>query len=307
IEHHAVLHACQALEKQGHEVTYLPADEHAMINPKDLRAAMKENTALVSIMHANNEVGTIAPIKALAAIAHDHGALFHTDAVQTTGHIALNVEELGIDLLSISAHKFGGPKGVGALYIRKGTKVSSFIQGGAQEKNMRAGTENVAGIVGMCKALELAVGGAVPGAPLHGKISPTSVGDNAHIVPSNQIQLRDYAINRILTEIPNTTLYGHPTERLPNNINIGFEYIEGESLLLMLDAKGICASSGSACTSGALDPSHVLLAMGVPHEKAHGSLRLTLGLDTTKADIDYVIDELKPIVARLRAMSPLGH
>jgi len=287
IEHHAILHTCKKLEKEGFEVTYLPVDEFGLVKPKDLRTAIKKETLLVSIMHANNEVGTIQPIKTLAAITHDGDALFHTDAVQTVGHIPVNVEELGVDMLSLAAHKFGGPKGVGALYARRGTKITPFVEGGGQERNMRAGTENVAGIIGLCKALELAV-----------KEQESEI--------KRLTELRDYAINEIL-KIPNTTLYGHSVERIPNNVNIGFEYIEGESLLLMLDSKGICASSGSACTSGSLDPSHVLLAMGVPHEKAHGSLRLTLGIDTTKEDIDYVIGELAPIIKKLREMSPLGH
>ena len=287
VEHHAILHTFGALEKDGYEVTYLPVDEFGMVNPKDLRAAIRPDTALISIMHANNEVGTIEPIKTLAAIAHDNNILFHCDAVQSVGHIPMNVQEMGADLLSISGHKFNGPKGVGVLYAKKGTRLEPFIDGGGQERGLRAGTENVAGIVGLSKALELAV----------------SEQENEG---KRLTELRDYAISAIL-KIPHTKLNGHPTDRLPNNINIGFEFIEGESLLLMLDSKSVCASSGSACTSGSLDPSHVLLAMGIPHEKAHGSLRLTLGIDTTKADLDYVIGELTPIVERLRAMSPLGH
>ena len=286
IEHHAVLDACGALEKQGFRITYLPVDRNGLVAPEVLAGAMREDTVLVSIMAANNEIGTIQPIKELAAIAKGHGALFHTDAVQSAGAIPLNVAELGVDMLNISAHKFYGPKGVGALYIKKGVKIDRFMHGGAQERGRRAGTENVAGIVGLAEALRIAVSD----------------------MDKNRVKLcalRDRTIREIIEKIPHTILNGHPVQRLPNNVNFAFRFIEGESLLLMLDMKGIGASSGSACTSGSLDPSHVLLAIGLPHEIAHGSLRLTFGVDNNDADVDYLLETLPPIVNRLREMSPL--
>ncbi|MCL2059455.1 MAG: cysteine desulfurase NifS [Oscillospiraceae bacterium] len=286
IEHHAVLDVFKMLEKQGFRVTYLPVDEHGLVRPEVLSAAMRDDTSLVSIMAANNEIGTVQPIKELAAIAKSRGALFHTDAVQAAGAAPLDVEDLGVDMLTISAHKFYGPKGVGALYIRSGAKVDRFIHGGAQERARRAGTENVAGIVGLAAALGAAVADM----------------DNNN---KKLIALRDRAIREIMERIPHTVLNGHPDRRLPNNVNVAFRFIEGESMLLLLDMKGIGASSGSACTSGSLDPSHVLLAIGLPHETAHGSLRLTFGLDNTDEDVDYLLEVLPPIVERLRDMSPL--
>lgn len=286
IEHHAILHTAEYLEKRGFEITYLPVDEDGRVSPADLEAAMRPDTILVSIMFANNEIGTIEPIVELAKVAHDHGALFHTDAVQAFGHIPIDVNEMGIDLLSASAHKVYGPKGTGLLYIRKGVKTKAFIHGGQQERGLRAGTENVAGIVGFASATELALAEQEEEA-------------------ARLAELRDYAIGRIEREIPYSRLNGHRTERLPNNVNFSFEFIEGEGMLLQLAFKGISASSGSACTSGSLDPSHVLLAIGLPHEIAHGSLRLTLGRETTRDDIDFAIDSLKGTIDNLRAMSPL--
>ena len=286
IEHHAILHTGEYLEGRGFEVTYLDVDENGLVRPEEVEAAIRPDTILISVMFANNEIGTIEPIKEIGRIAHEHGVLFHTDAVQAFGQVPIDVDELGIDMLSASGHKLNGPKGIGFLYIRKGVKIRSFIHGGAQERKRRAGTENVPGIIGLGKAVERAVA--------------TMTERSA-----KEIELRDYLIGRVLEEIPYCRLNGDPVDRLPNNANFSFEFIEGESLLIMLDMKGICASSGSACTSGSLDPSHVLLAIGLPHEIAHGSLRLTLGEETTREDIDYVVDSLKEIVARLREMSPL--
>lgn len=285
VEHHAVLHTCEHLQKQGYDVTYLPVDEYGRVTAEQVREALREDTILVTIMFANNEVGTVMPIPEIAAVCHEKGVLFHTDAVQAIGHVPVDVKAMGIDMLSLSAHKFHGPKGVGALYCRKGIKLPSYIMGGAQEKGRRAGTENVAGIVGLGAAIKLAC-------------------DNLSENAAKMTILRD-RLMRGLAEIPEVKLNGHPTERLPNNVNYSMKYIEGESILLKLDLSGIAASSGSACTSGSLDPSHVLLAMGLPHEIAHGSVRLTLGDDTTQEDIDYTIEQLKEIVAYLRAMSPL--
>ncbi len=286
IEHHAVLHTCEWLEKQGFEVTYLDVDENGVVTPETLKAAIRPDTILVSIMAANNEIGTIEPIAELGKIAHEAGALFHTDAVQAYCHIPINVDEMNIDMLSASGHKINGPKGIGIMYIRKGVKIRSFIHGGAQERNRRAGTHNVPGIVGMGKAVELAV------ADMDNRIK-------------YETELRDYLIERVLKEIPYSRLNGHRTDRLPNNTNFCFRFIEGESMLILLDQNGICGSSGSACTSGSLDPSHVLLAIGLPHEIAHGSLRLTLSEKITKEDIDYTVDKLVKIIERLRSMSPL--
>lgn len=286
IEHHGLLHTCEYLEKQGFEVTYLDVDSEGFINLEELKNAITDKTTLVSIMFANNEIGTIQPIKEIGEICRERKVFFHTDAVQAVGHVPVDVKEMNIDLLSLAAHKFYGPKGVGALYVRKGIKIHNLIHGGAQERNRRAGTENVAGIVGLSKALELAVD---------------------HMEENNKklIGLRDKLINGLL-KIPYTKLNGPVGDsRLPGNVNIGFEFIEGESILLMLDAKGICASSGSACTSGSLDPSHVLLAIGLPHEKAHGSLRLSLGDANTEEEIDYVLEVIPDIINRLREMSPL--
>lgn len=286
IEHHAVLHTCQYLEKQGYEVTYLDVDEHGLISLRDLQSAIRPDTILISIMAANNEIGTIEPLAEIGKIAREHDILFHTDAVQAYGHIPIQVDEMNIDLLSASGHKLNGPKGVGILYIRKGVKIRSFLHGGAQERNRRAGTLHVPGIVGFGKAAEIA--------------------RNTMVERREQVmQLREHLIDHVLSEIPYTKLNGHRTERLPNNVNFCFRFIEGESLLILLDQLGICASSGSACTSGALDPSHVLLAIGLPHEIAHGSLRLTLSEENTKEEVDFVVDELKKIVERLRHMSPL--
>ena len=286
IEHHAVLNTAEWLEKNGYEVTYLPVDAEGMVNPLDLRAAMRPDTVLVSIIMANNEIGTIQPISELAAIAHENGALFHTDAVQALAHIPIDVQEMGIDMLSAAAHKFHGPKGVGFLYIKKGIKTRSFIHGGAQENKRRAGTENVPGIIGMAAALDIAI---------------ASMDERA----KKDRALRDVLIDRVLEEIPNSRLNGHRYQRLPNNANFSFEFIEGESLILSLDQMGVIASTGSACASGSLDPSHVLLAIGLPHEIAHGSLRLTVGDNTELADIEYTIDAIKTVVTRLREMSPL--
>lgn len=286
IEHHAILHTCEYLEKRGYEVTYLDVDENGLVDPADVEKAIREDTILVSIMYANNEIGSIQPIREIGEITHRHGVLFHTDAVQAFCQVPINVDECHIDMLSASGHKLNGPKGIGFLYIRKGVKIRSFIHGGAQERKRRAGTENVPGIVGLGKAVELASG---------------SMAERAE----KERELRDYLISRIEKEIPYCRLNGDREKRLPNNVNFSFRFIEGESMLIMLDMKGICASSGSACTSGSLDPSHVLLAIGLPHEIAHGSLRMTLGADTTEEELDYVADSLKEIVARLRDMSPL--
>lgn len=286
IEHHAVIHTCEYLERNGFDVTYLDVDEYGRISLDDLKNAINDNTILISIMYANNEVGTIQPIKKIGEIAKENNVYFHTDAVQAIGNVKIDVEELGIDLLSLSAHKFYGPKGIGALYIRKGVKLNPYIHGGAQERNRRGGTENVASIVGMAKALEL----AYKNLEKHNKYL---------------IGLRDKLINGIIDNISYVKLNGHPDERLPGNVNISIEFIEGEALLLSLDMVGIAASSGSACTSGSLDPSHVLLAMGLPHEIAHGSLRLSLGDFNSEEEIDYVIENLIKIVQRLRDMSPL--
>ena len=286
IEHHAILHTCEYLEKEGFEVTYLDVDENGSVKMDDLRAAIRPTTILISIMFANNEIGTIEPIKEIGEVAKEHGILFHTDAVQAFGQVPISVDDCHIDMLSASGHKLNGPKGIGFLYIRKGVKIRSFVHGGAQERKRRAGTENVPGIVGMGAATQRAI---------HTMEERTA----------KEVELRDYLISRVLDEIPYTRLNGHPKKRLPNNANFSFRFIEGESLLIMLDMKGICASSGSACTSGSLDPSHVLLAIGLPHEIAHGSLRLTLSDETTEEDIDYVVDSLKEIVTNLRNMSPL--
>ena len=287
IEHHAILHTCEYLEKQrGARVTYVDVDENGIVKLDDLQKAITPETILISVMTANNEIGTIQPVEEIGRIAKEHNILFHTDAVQAFGQIPLNVDECHIDMLSSSGHKINGPKGIGFLYIRKGVKIRSFIHGGAQERKRRAGTENVPGIVGYGAAAKMAV-------------------DTMKERTAKEAELRDHLIHRILTEIPHSRLNGDPVKRLPNNCNISFEFIEGESLLIMLDMKGIAASSGSACTSGSLDPSHVLLAIGLPHEIAHGSLRLTLSAETTREDIDYTVDQIKEIVARLRSMSPL--
>lgn len=286
IEHHAVLNTCAYLEKKGFEVTWLDVDEDGKISLSDLEAAIRPDTILISIMAANNEIGTVQPIREIGKIAREHGVLFHTDAVQAFGHIPLDVEEMNIDMLSASGHKINGPKGVGVLYIRKGVKIRSFIHGGAQERKRRAGTHNVPGIVGIGKAAGLAL---------------DTMGERS----KKETELRDYLIERVLKEIPYTRLNGHRSDRLPNNANFCFRFIEGESMLILLDQAGICASSGSACTSGSLDPSHVLLAIGLPHEIAHGSLRLTLSEKNTAEEIDYTVEELKKIIERLRGMSPL--
>lgn len=286
IEHHAILHTCEYLEKMGFEISYIDVDENGVVKLDQLERAIRPETILISVMFANNEIGTIQPIREIGEIAKRHGVLFHTDAVQAYGQLPINVDELHIDMLSSSAHKICGPKGIGFLYIRKGVKIRSFVHGGAQERKRRAGTENVPGIVGYGKAAEEAV-------------------STMEERTKREADLRDYLIGRVLKEIPYTRLNGHPTKRLPNNANFSFQFIEGESLLIMLDMDGICGSSGSACTSGSLDPSHVLLAIGLPHEIAHGSLRLTLGADTTREEIDFVVDRTKTIVERLRSMSPL--
>ncbi|MBS6322818.1 MAG: cysteine desulfurase NifS [Clostridium sp.] len=287
VEHHAILHSCAALEKKGIRVTYLPVDKDGLVTPEQVRDAITDKTILVSVMFANNEVGTIMPIPEIAAVCHEKGVLFHTDAVQAAGHIPIDVKAMGIHMLSISGHKFHGPKGVGVLYERKGIRLPSYIIGGEQEKGRRAGTENVAGIVGLGEALELAVT----------NMSETS---------ARMTRMRDRLIDGIEATIPEVKLNGHRTKRLPNNVNFSIKYIEGESILLMLDMAGIAASSGSACTSGSLDPSHVLLALGLTHEVAHGSVRLTLGDDTTDEDIDYVLETLPKVAHRLRAMSPIS-
>lgn len=286
VEHHAILHTCEYLEKQGYSVTYLPVDQDGLVTAEQVAAAIRPDTILVSIMFANNEVGTIMPIQEIGAVCKEKDVLFHTDAVQAVGHIPVDVQAMHIDMLSLSAHKFHGPKGVGALYCRKGIRLPSYIMGGAQEKGRRAGTENVAGIVGLGAAIQLAT---------------EQLEENR----AKMTALRDRLMTGIQARISEVKLNGHPTNRLPNNVNFSFKYIEGESILLMLDMNGIAASSGSACTSGSLDPSHVLLALGLPHEIAHGSVRLTLGDETTEEDIDYTIDVLEKTVARLRAMSPL--
>jgi len=286
IEHHAILHTCEWLEKQGFEVTYVDVDENGVIKLDELKKAIRPTTILISVMFANNEIGTIQPIKEIGSIAKEHGILFHTDAVQAFGQVPINVDECHIDMLSASGHKLNGPKGIGFLYIRKGVKIRSFVHGGAQERKRRAGTENIPGIVGLGVATKRAI------ATMQERTA-------------KEIELRDYMIDRILKEIPYTRLNGHRTNRLPNNANFSFQFIEGESMLIMLDMDGICGSSGSACTSGSLDPSHVLLAIGLPHEIAHGSLRLTLSEEITKEDIDFVIEKLTKIIERLRSMSPL--
>ena len=286
IEHHAVLHTCQYLEKQGAKVTYLDVDENGLIDLEQLQKAITPETILITIMFANNEIGTIEPVKEIGMIAKEHGILFHTDAVQAFGQVPIHVDEMNIDMLSSSAHKINGPKGIGCLYIRKGVKIRSFIHGGAQERKRRAGTENVPGIVGYGVAARMAA-------------------ETMEARTRKEQELRDYFIRRVLDEVPYTRLNGDPEKRLPNNANFSFRFIEGESLLIMLDMKGIAGSSGSACTSGSLDPSHVLLAIGLPHEIAHGSLRLTLGADTTKEDLDYTLEQIKEIVAKLRDLSPL--
>ena len=286
IEHHAVLHTCEYLEKRGFEITYLDVDENGTVKLDELKKAIRPDTILISIMFANNEIGTIQPIKEIGEIAKEHGIIFHTDAVQAYAHVPINVDEYHIDMLSVSGHKFNGPKGIGFLYIRTGLKLRSFIHGGSQERKRRGGTENVPGIVGIGKAVEIAMA-------------------NLAERTAYEVELRDYLIDRVLSEVPYVRLNGHLTNRLPNNANFAFQFIEGESLLIMLDMQGICGSSGSACTSGSLDPSHVLLAIGLPHEIAHGSLRLTLSEETTKEDIDFTVDEIKKIVEKLRSMSPL--
>lgn len=286
IEHHAILHTAEYLEKRGFEVTYLNVDEDGKISLDELKSAIRPTTILISVMFANNEIGTIQPVREIGEIACEHGILFHTDAVQAFGQVPINVDECHIDMLSASGHKLNGPKGIGFLYIRKGVKIRSFVHGGAQERKRRAGTENVPGIVGLGAAVKRAA------STMEERMEKES-------------RLRDYLIGRVTQEIPYCRLNGHKTDRLPNNANFSFRFVEGESLLIMLDGKGICASSGSACTSGSLDPSHVLLAIGLPHEIAHGSLRLTLGGETTKEEIDYVVDSLKEIVGTLRNMSPL--
>ncbi len=286
IEHHAILHTCEYLEKKGFEITYLDVDEYGIVKLDQLKAAIRPETILISVMFANNEIGSIQPIAEIGAIAKEHGIIFHTDAVQAYGQVPIDVKAMNIDMLSASGHKLNGPKGIGFLYIKKGLKLRSLIHGGAQERKRRAGTENVTGIVGLGKAVEIAM------ATMKERTA-------------KETAMRNHLIERILAEIPYARLNGHRTNRLPNNVNISFQFIEGESLLIMLDMKGICASSGSACTSGSLDPSHVLLAIGLPHEIAHGSLRLTLGDENTMEEMDYVVDELKAIVQRLRDMSPL--
>ena len=286
IEHHAILHTCEYLEKRGFEITYLNVDRDGLISLDELKAAIRPDTILISVMFANNEIGTIEPIAEIGEIAKEHGVLFHTDAVQAYAQVPINVDEMHIDMLSASGHKLNGPKGIGFLYLRKGVKIRSFVHGGAQERSRRAGTENIPGIVGLGAAVERAM-----------RIMDTKT--------RKESELRDYLIGRLENEIPHCWLNGHRTKRLPNNINFSFLFIEGESMLIMLDMKGICASSGSACTSGSLDPSHVLLAIGLKHEEAHGSLRLTLSEESTKEEMDIVAEEVKKIVQRLRDMSPL--
>lgn len=286
IEHHAVLHSCQFLEKHGYKVTYLPVGKYGLIDPEDVKSAITDKTILVTIMHANNEIGTIEPIEEISKVVKKAGVYFHTDSVQTTGHIPIDVNDLGVDMLSMSGHKVYGPNGVGALYLRKGTKIVTLIDGGSQEKNRRAGTENVVGIVGLGEAVELAEKRLLQGKE------------------DEVIKLRDKLIKGITGNIDHTRLNGHPAKRLPGNANFCFEFIEGESMLLSLDMEGVAASSGSACTSGSLEASHVLLAIGLPPEIAHGSLRLTLGKDNTEEEVDYMIDILPGIIKKLRALSP---
>ena len=286
IEHHAILHTCEYLEKQGARITYLDVDENGLVDLEELQKAICPETILISVMFANNEIGTIEPVKEIGMIAKEHGVLFHTDAVQAFGQVPIDVNEMNIDMLSSSAHKINGPKGIGFLYIRKGVKIRSFVHGGAQERKRRAGTENVPGIVGYGVAAKRAA-------------------ESMEERTKKERELRDYLIERVLKEVPYVKLNGDPVKRLPNNMNFSFRFIEGESLLIMLDMKGIAGSSGSACTSGSLDPSHVLLAIGLPHEIAHGSLRLTLGEDITKEDLDYTLEQIKEIVGRLRELSPL--
>ena len=286
IEHHAILHTFEFLEKQGFEVTYLNVDKNGVIDLEELKNAIRPTTTLISVMFANNEIGTIEPIAEIGKIAHEHGIVFHTDAVQAFAHLPINVNDMNVDLLSASGHKFNGPKGAGFLYVRNGIKITSLIHGGSQEKGRRGGTQNTPGIVGMGKAVELAT-------------------KHMQERAAKETALRDHLIDRVLAEIPYTRLNGHRTTRLSNNANFSFRFIEGESLLIMLDQKGICGSSGSACTSGSLDPSHVLLAIGLPHEIAHGSLRLTVSEENTMEEIDYTVEALKKIVERLRSMSPL--
>ena len=286
IEHHAILHTCEYLEKKGFEVTYLDVDENGFVNPADVEKAIRPDTILISIMTANNEIGTIEPIAEIGKIAKEHGVIFHTDAVQAFGHIPMNVDEMNIDMLSASGHKINGPKGIGIMYIRKGVKIGSFVHGGAQERQRRAGTHNVPGIVGIGKAVELAR-------------------DNMKERMEYETKLRDHLISRVMEEIPYAKLNGDKVKRLPNNVNVCFRFIEGESMLILLDQNGVCGSSGSACTSGSLDPSHVLLAIGLPHEIAHGSLRLTLSEKNTMEEVDFTVDKLKGIIERLRSMSPL--
>lgn len=286
IEHHATSHSAEWLKKHGYEVTYLKVDADGLIDPEEFRAALRPDTTLVSIIYGNNEIGTLQPIKELAAIAREKGVLFHTDAVQVIGHMPLDIEDLGVDFLSVSGHKFNAPKGVGLLYIRKGIKTKSFLDGGAQERKRRAGTENVPYIMGMAKALDLSM-------------------EHLDARMQHATKLSNHLINRVLSEVEHVKLNGHRTQRLPSITNISFEFVEGESLLLMLEQKGVLASSGSACASGSLDPSHVLLAIGLPHEMAHGSLRMSVSHETTLEDIDYTVEAIKEVVARLRAMSPL--
>ena len=286
IEHHAILHTCEYLEKRGYEVTYLDVDENGVVKLDELKKAIRTDTILISIMFANNEIGTIEPIKEIGAIAKEHGILFHTDAVQAYGHVPISADEYNIDMLSASGHKINGPKGIGFLYIRKGVKIRSFIHGGAQERRRRAGTENVPGIVGFGKAVQLAM-------------------DEMEERTKKEVEMREYLMEKVLREVPFTRINGSRTSRLPNNINFAFQFIEGESLLIKLDMAGICGSSGSACTSGSLDPSHVLLAIGLPHEIAHGSLRLTLSEENTMEEMDITADKIKEIVAYLRELSPL--
>ena len=286
IEHHAILHTCEYLEKRGYEVTYLDVDENGVVKLDELKKAIRTDTILISIRFANNEIGTIEPIKEIGAIAKEHGILFHTDAVQAYGHVPISADEYNIDMLSASGHKINGPKGIGFLYIRKGVKIRSFIHGGAQERRRRAGTENVSGIVGFGKAVQLAM-------------------DEMEERTKKEVEMREYLMEKVLREVPFTRINGSRTSRLPNNINFAFQFIEGESLLIKLDMAGICGSSGSACTSGSLDPSHVLLAIGLPHEIAHGSLRLTLSEENTMEEMDITADKIKEIVAYLRELSPL--
>ena len=286
IEHHAILHTCEYLENRGFSVTYLDVDEYGVVKLDELKKAIRPETILISVMFANNEIGTVQPIKEIGEIANKNGILFHTDAVQAFGHVPINVDECHIDMLSSSAHKLNGPRGVGFLYIRTGVKTKAFIHGGAQERKRRGGTENTPGIVGFGKAVEIAM------ATMKERTQQEKT-------------LRDHLIERVMKEVPFVRLNGHPSKRLSNNANFAFQFIEGESLLIMLDMDGICGSSGSACTSGSLDPSHVLLAIGLPHEIAHGSLRLTLSEENTKEEMDYVVGQIKEIVAYLRSMSPL--